>query len=161
MRAILFSLALVVGFSVIYAADPPPATPKTFASPIPNAVPTGPKYQLWTEDDPTGQLVGARQWYVDPDQHWLYIAVSPAELRTNHTKLFKAGEKAHPWQAAMTAGFIRNIWLAPDKFAEPLLMLRADKFELLKADISQVHEGKLPWQITATESDDQLQVASK
>jgi hypothetical protein len=156
MKKILcITVVLLLSFQVL-AADPPAAS-KTVPAPILNSV--QPKFQLWTEDDAIGRLIGGRQWYVDPEQRWLYIAVSPAELRLNHLKLFKPGEKSNPWQAAQAAGWIKNTWLIPERFSEPLLLLRADKFELLKDEIVTVHDGKLPWQITQTESDDQLQLA--
>ena len=105
---------------------------------------------VWTENDPTGKLLGKRNWYIGDD--FLYAAVSVEELAVIKDKLYGKDFFGWPWKSALNDKIVASCWY--DRDPCPFYALRLDYFSKFQKEIQAVHKGKLPWQVTRTEKDD-------
>ena len=115
----------------------------------------------WTEDSPTGKLLGERNWHIGNDDSfqrtkYLYAAVSIEELAVVKDKLYGDRPVGWPWIQACEERLIVSVWY--DKSQRPFYALRLDHFDKFKDKIRAVHKGRLPWWVTRTEDDDPKEV---
>jgi hypothetical protein len=103
----------------------------------------------WTDDSPTGRMIGKRNWYIG--DKYLYVAVSVDELRVIKDDFFEE-LVGWPWKTAVERGIVTTVWY--DRDVQPFFALRMDYFAKFHKRLEAVHKGKLPWLVTRTEDDD-------
>lgn len=103
----------------------------------------------WTDDSPTGRMIGKRNWYIS--DKYLYVAVSVDELRVIKDDFFDE-LVGWPWETAVEKGIVTTVWY--DRDIQPFFALRMDYFAKFHKRLETVHKGELPWLVTRTEDDD-------